>query len=163
MRKIEVAYKEFGVDCSRPNYGGFPSKGISEDIGIEIYTDWKLPYDRVEMNKDICYSRKSPNNYEKLWNEFVMLNPCIVNWVTASSYEGSMYQKKNIIMGMISMFNEDDIREYLVCTGCGRSEEYEDLRLEVECMIKLCMAWVPSIKTLNFIKEELTKKTINKK
>jgi len=158
MGKREVAYAEFGINCSIANYDGFPSKGISEAVGVEIYTDWKLPYDRVKMNKDVCYNSKSAKAYEKLWDEFVMLNPCIINWVTASDYESSLKQKITIMMGMISMFNEDDIRDYLVCTGWGRSEEYEDLRLEIECMMRLCMAWVPSTKTLNFLKEELTKK-----
>lgn len=138
------------------NYNGFPSKGISDAIGLKLYTDWIMPKDRVELNKAICGARRVLSDeevVERWWIDFVMLNPEIVNWITATDYRHSLNQKRHIIMGMVSMFNEDDIREFItIGGGCDRSFDYHKLSDEVQDFIDLNMAWVASYNTLNFIK-----------
>lgn len=139
------------------NYNGFPSKGISDAIGLKLYTEWALPMDIVILNEMICGGRRTLSDEyiaDKWWVDFVMFNPFIVNWVTKHDYYESLKQKRHIIMGMVSMFNEDDIREFITLGGdCYRDPDYHRLSNEVQDLINLNMAWVASTKTLNFIKD----------
>jgi len=113
--------------------------------------------DIVMLNEAICGGRRTLSDEyiaDKWWVSFVMLNPFIVNWITASDYKGSLNQIRHIIMGMVSMFNEDDIREFITLGGsCYRDPIYHKLSHEVQNLIDLNMAWVASTKTLNFIKD----------
>lgn len=151
-------YKKFGISFKNCNYGGFPSKGISDAIGLKIFTDWKLPNgsDRVELNNSLCNTRNGLR-YDRmmaLFNELEKLNPCISGWITETETKAIEYQKYHIVLGLISMFNEDDIKDFITIGGsCDRDKDYHDLKFEVELKINLFMAWVPSVKTLNYIKD----------
>lgn len=154
----DLTYKKSGISFKGCNYGGFPSKGISDAIGLKIFTDWKLPNgsDRVELNKSLCYSKNGlgQKRIKTLFNEFEKLNPCISEWITETNDRNIEYQKLHVILGLVSMFNEDDIKDFITIGGaCDRDRDYHELKFEVELKINLFMAWVPSVKTLNYIKD----------
>lgn len=155
-------YRQAGISFTNSNYGGFPSKGISDAIGINIFTDWKLPNgtDRVELNKSLCYTRNGLR-YDRvmaLFTELEELNPCISGWITKTDTKEIERQKFDIVLGVVSMFNENDIKDFITIGGsCDRDKDYHDLKFEVELKINLFMAWVPSVKTLNYIKENYKK------
>jgi len=154
------SYSEFVNEAreSEPHFH-FPSKKFSLKTGINVFTEWKLPRDRESLNKKM--SKLFPDNednietVEKLWRDTVLINPEIEKWITDKGKETPIVQKWDILFGMISMFNEDDIRSWQVSTGIDKPRSWSKRidKIEKESGGEIC--WVPSDKTLAYIESEL--------
>ena len=132
----------------------YPSKTFSDNFGIELYREWKMPRNRESLNERMPSlnpnKRKPDEQFHILWRDFVLLNPQIEKWVEENENED--LQKWNIMFGMVSMFNEDDILSYLKIKGFNQTEEFKNRLENVKHALDIyALGWIPSEKTLQKI------------
>ena len=137
----------------------YPSKKFSDFFSIPVYKEWEVPGARTALNRMMPnlspYKRRNEKKVESLWAQFVDLNPEIKTWLEdKNNLEDEYTQKWNIMFGMVSMFNEDDIRSYLRGTGLHLTHEFRARIKEVSDKLNIfALGWVPSEKTLSTIEK----------
>ena len=145
------------------NRVSYPALKFSNATGIKVYQDWKIPgYDIDVQRKLISVNDIGRNDdvsliypIEKLWKEFVDLNPEIRSWVSPGSRVHEAVQKWDIMFGMVSRYNEDDIKSFLVRKGYDVKPEERKRIEEIEKKTGVLVTWVPSIKTIKYIEDNI--------
>jgi hypothetical protein len=141
----------------------YPSRNFSERTGIKVYRDWNLPGDddylqseMIRLNTINLGNSSVIPEINSYWKEFVDLEPQIQSWVIAGKGPlGEAKQRWDIMFGMISKFNESDIRSFLTRKGRDVSEEDRNRMDEIEKKFKISISWVPSSETLDFIESQM--------
>ena len=145
------------VDC--------PSKRFSDKTGIRVSNDWNIPGDDLKIQRELVYLNKisleeswTIHPIRNFWLKFVSLNPQIENWIIDKEGPlGEVRQKWDIMFGMVSKYNEDDIRSFLTRKGRGVSAEDIKRKENIEKTVGYPISWVPSLKTLKYIEDNLPK------
>jgi len=103
-------------------------------------------YSISNNNQDM--SKKLANN---LYEKYMEINPDMRD-IEANDE----LVKTDILMGMTSMFNKDDIIDYLTIGG-GMSRSYEEKArvTKIERKLKMYIQYIPSIKTIEKIEKQL--------
>jgi len=120
--------------------------------GIKIYQDWNLP-PMKSLNK---YWKKLPswkfleeNKNHPLFDEFVELNPELKIF-----NQHNQYDKQNVICGVLSKFNLDDIVYYIVVSMKDRPNFIIEYQRKLEKMIGYGFQWICSPNTLEEIEKQ---------
>ena len=139
------------------------SDDFSKGTGIKVSQDWNIPGDDLEIQDELIKLNKinsdeswtiSPIN--KMWRKFAPLNPQIENWVIAGKGPlGEAKQKWDIMFGMVSKYNEDDIRSFLTRKGYDVKKSDRERMEKIEDKTGIIIQWVPSLKTLKYIEDSL--------
>jgi hypothetical protein len=148
----------------------YPAEEFSNSTGIRVHQNWNIPGDDLEIQNilksmDAGAFHKDPmipdeeliQETEDLWKIFVVKNPFISSWVERGSPMQETKQKWDIMFGMVSRYNEDDIRSFLKRRGMNVSPEDERRVEMIENKTGKGLEWVPSLKTLDFIEKNLEK------
>lgn len=158
MTKSFVVFREESED-----WVDYPAQRFFNQTGVKLSQDWNIPGDDLKLQRELVLLNgiNSDESWtiqpiQKFWRKFVSLNPQIENWIIAG--KGPLEearQKWDIMFGMISKYNEDDIRSFLSRRGYDVSPEdrrrIENIEKTVGCLI----CWVPSLKTLKYIEDNL--------
>lgn len=145
------------IQCSKPSYE------LSKSINLKVYQEYNLPYkwdsDDLEYITIVC--RKEEKLISELFDLLLDLNPGIDNlYNTSTSTKGNTYYKYDILLGMGSLFNLDDIMEF-INGGVGivkrQDSEYTAKLQFIESEIQNYVQYVPSYKTLNIVFNHLFK------
>jgi hypothetical protein len=138
----------------------FPAVDFSKKTGIVVYTDWELPFpwnnnahlheflrnNNNEEHKDLV------RNVENVWKYFLDKYPQIESWIPGGLTGNKLARAKwDIMFGMASKFNEDDIKSYLYRKGGDASANDKKRVSNIESKTGAWIGWVPSDKTLHKI------------
>lgn len=113
--KIKKFESYFGGDDQKEI---FPSEAASKYFfdGLRIWTEWKLPMDYQECGKYFAKNYKDKEKLEQLYQSIIELNP-VLKKIKSDDYESSTGhstgRKYDIIHGVISKFNFDDINFFV--------------------------------------------------
>lgn len=148
----------------------YQAKEFSDSTGIKVYQDWNIPGDDLEVQNElksidsgVFYKKPMVEDEdliretEALWKKFVARNPFLTSWVERGSPMQETKQKWDIMFGMVSKFNEDDIRSFLKRGGMDVSPEDRRRMKEIAKKTGKDLEWIPSLKTLDFIEKNLEK------
>ena len=142
---------------------GYFSRDFSRVTGIDVSQAWNIPGndqgiqdELVRLNKINSDASWTIDPIRKMWRKFSSINPQIENWITAgkNSLEEAK-QKWDIMFGMVSKYNEDDIRSFLTRKGYDVTENDRKRAEKIEDKTGIIMQWVPSLKTLKYIEDNL--------
>lgn len=179
MRHIKI-YEEYFNESLLGNikklFGGeshfneieYPAEEFSNLTGIKVHQNWNIPGDDLEiqnalksMNSGVFYRKPMVEDKdliretEELWKKFVSKNPVISSWVERGSPMQETKQKWDIMFGMVSRYNEDDIRSFLKRGGLDVSPEDRRKMEEIGKKTGKDLEWIPSPRTLDFIEKNL--------
>ena len=156
-------FNNFLFEYENPNQVSYPAKFFSDNTGIRVYQDWKIPGYDMDIQKELISLNQIGRNddisliypIEDLWKKFVELNPQIFSWITPSSRMDEALQKWDIMFGMVSKYNEDDIRSFLTRKGYNVSPEERERIDDIEEKTGVLVTWIPSLKTIKYIEDNL--------
>jgi len=144
-----------GEDWKRKTF--FPAMEFSKKTGVNVYTDWDLPFP-WNNNADLHQFLRNNNdethkdlvrNVENVWVHFIKKYPQIESWLPSGLTGNQLARAKwDIMFGMASKFNEDDIKSYLHTKGWQVPESDKKRIKQIENKTGVIMPWVPSEKTL---------------
>ena len=139
----------------------YPAVQFAHETGIDVHGEWKLPRDRKSLNswlpKHFPSLSKNREDIELLWRDCERLNPVIKAWVSSSNRDPEITQKWDIIFGMVSGYNEDDIKSWLLKTGTQYPDSWHRKMRKLEKLAGARIGWIPSEKTIDKIKQALRK------
>lgn len=141
----------------------YHSDDFSRETGINVSQNWNIPGDDQEVQDELIHLNRinadeswTINPINKMWRKFVSLNPQIENWIIAGKGPlGEARQKWDIMFGMVSKYNEDDIRSFLTRKGYDVKDSDRERIEEIEDKTGITIQWVPSLKTLKYIEDNL--------
>ena len=156
-------FSKFLFEYEDSNRVSYPSKFFSDNTGIKVYQDWKIPGDDIDIQETLISLNQIGSGddvslvypIEDLWKEFVELNPQISSWVLPVSRMNEALQKWDIMFGMVSKYNEEDIRSFLTRKGYNLSPEERERIDETEEKTGVLITWIPSLKTIKYIEDNL--------
>ena len=158
MAKRFVVFREESED-----WVDYPSQRFSNKTGVKLSQDWNIPGDDLKLQRELVSLNKINSDeswtiqpIQNFWRDFVSLNPQIENWIIDG--KGPLKeakQKWDIMFGMVSKYNEYDIRSFLFRKGYDVSPEDRRRIKNIEKTVGWLMGWVPSKKTLRYIEESL--------
>lgn len=157
------------LDESSNQNVSFPSEEFSNATGIKVYNDWNIPGDRIALNhmirelnpnKQVVYPTKKQriNHLENLWRAFAERNPEVKDLPRS---ENELLDKWNIMYGMVSKFNFDDIAQFIYEPGTAKDSKFDERKKNIVSILGVRMNWVPSDKTLDYVESEMKKRFIN--
>jgi hypothetical protein len=139
------------------------SDDFSKETGIKVSQDWNIPGDDEEIQDELIKLNKINSDeswtidpIRKMWRKFSSLNPQIENWIIAG--KGPLVeakQKWDIMFGMVSKYNEDDIQSFLTRKGYDVKKSDRERMEKIEDKTGVIIQWVPSLKTLKYIEDNL--------
>ena len=158
MTKSFVAFREESED-----WVDYPAQRFSNQTGIKLSQDWNIPGDDLKLQRELILLNGINLNeswtiqpIQKFWRKFASLNPQIENWIIPGKGPlGEARQKWDIMFGMISKYNEDDIRSFLSRRGYDQTPDEKERVKTIENSVGCLVCWVPSVKTLKYIEDNL--------
>jgi len=162
MKRIK-SFPVFIIESDSDDFVSYPSKDFSNKTGIKISQDWNIPGDDLEIQNDLIRLNKINHGeswtikpIQNFWGKFVSINPQIENWIIAGKGPlDEAKQKWDIMFGMLSKYNEDDIRSFLFRKGSDVSPADRRRIKNIEKTVGCLICWVPSEKTLRYIEDNL--------
>ena len=158
MAKSFAVFREKSED-----WVNYPSQIFSDKTGVKLSQDWNIPGDDLKLQRELVLLNgiNSDESWtiqpiQKFWRKFVPLNPQIENWIIDGKEPlVEAKQKWDIMFGMISKYNEDDIRSFLSRKGYDVSPADRRRIKNIEKTVGWRIGWVPSKKTLRYIEDNL--------
>jgi hypothetical protein len=158
MTKSFVVFREESED-----WVDYPSQSFSDKTGVKLSQDWNIPGDDLKIQRELVRLNKINSDeswtiqpIQNFWRNFVSLNPQIENWIIdGKGHLEEARQKWEIMFGMVSKYNEDDIRSFLSRKGSDVSPADRRRIKNIEKTVGCLMCWVPSKKTLRYIEDSL--------
>lgn len=146
----------------------FPSEDFGKDLGMDwIYTDWKLPdsadnvafklselFDGLDNKNPKKKQEESAKGLIQLYHELLELNPEMEKFGEPESW----MQINDIISGMVSKFNFDDIDFYSNLDWNGKLAYNVKNRKNYDAIMNASQkttGWVLSPTTITRVKKEL--------
>jgi len=163
MRRIKI-FSDFLIESNNSKVPiDYPARYFSRATGIKVYQDWSIPGDDQEVQDELVELNKINSNeswviqpIRNLWRKFVALNPQIEKWIVPGKGPlDEATQKWEIMFGMVSKYNEDDIRSFLTRKGYDATPGEKERVKAIEKKTKNIIRWVPSLKTLKYIEDSL--------
>ena len=156
-------FSNFLFEYENPNQVSYPSRFFSDITGIRVYQDWEIPGSDMDIQKELISLNRVGRNddisliypIEEMWKKFVELNPQIFSWIVPSSKINEAVQKWDIMFGMVSKYNENDIRSFLTRKGTNVSPKERERIDEIEEKTGVLITWIPSLKTMEYIEDNL--------
>ena len=116
-------------------------------IGLEIHKEWNEPdgidWENTQALLKLSERYEGDAIIEDLWDRSKKTNPEIANLGKNTD------DKFNILFGMASQFNLDDIKEFLILPYYKRDERYKNRLNKIERAAGYQSGWIPSEKTLH--------------
>ena len=158
MTKSFVIFRDESED-----WVDYPSQRFEDKTGIKISQDWNIPGDDLKLQRELVRLNKINRDeswtiqpIQNFWRKFVSLNPQIESWIiNGKGPLEETRQKWEIMFGMISKYNEDDIRSFLFRKGYDVSPVDRRRIKNIEKTVGYLVCWVVSQKTLKYIEDNI--------
>jgi len=135
-----------------------PSKDLSDLINLKIYQEYNLPKKWISDDLELmtCTLKYNDEMIDILYDIIRYLNPSlhIFDESVKNNTKNPLSKKYHILLGIGSLFNLDDIMEYIE-GGVGyvkrKNPDYSMKYKFVENKLKTDIQFVPSFKTMDTI------------